>query len=879
MNDLKPFQADTVELAGSNLIEASAGTGKTYSVAILVLRLIIEKEINVKEILMVTFTRAAVAELEERIRLFIRLAYKASLGEKIPDETIANIVSQNIKKIASDRVQKSLRNAVLYLDEISVLTIHSFCQQTLTEFAFETDQLFGAETLQDKKAVLADEINIFWREQVTTIPAELLIYLVNSGLSRDSIQGVVNEHLGGKKYFSYERGKSYSYCQEDHEKIIAELKEIRDKQESLVEEMQHYVEANDSRLRAGIAKNHHARNLLDQVKDSKQIVQIVQGKYGSTGYIKTIFAEILTHCETCDNLATDLAKKISQVISDINCQAINAAQTGLREYMQRNNLLTFDDLIFNLHRAVAKRENPRLVAALRKKYQAVFVDEFQDTDRWQYEIFHSIFGSGTILFYIGDPKQSIYAFRKADIHTYFKAGAEVQHRYTMDTNFRSAEKYIEAMNLFFEPVKDFDTFAFGTAEGIKYRRVHSPAGNKKGELTKAGSPVVPITVTETKSKEHLYDAVVAHIMELLSNPEYTIKERPIKAGDIGILVRAGKEGRNLKRALSRQGISAVNIDEQKILKSEDTRWLLYLLEAMIDISHEHINKALLSPFTGLGKNDIRKINLESAVGLFRGYRDIWTKDGVYAAMMTFIADFDVRRVLLASEGYHSPVVTSPGYSKTAGTGERVIANLYQLIELVHKIQNNKDFSPLELVSWLQRGMEGMEMTGDEFEQRVESDEDAIKIVTIHKSKGLEYNIVFAPFLDMVFYKEADLFSYRDPDSGEYISIEKEKATDKEQLIKEQAEQENRRLIYVAITRAVYSCYLFHSTHHTSNDSSLNAFLKVMDFSHPELIAKTLSGAASSHKAPNNLVGAGLASALVDQRASSHKAPNNLVGAG
>ena len=192
--------------------------------------------------------------------------------------------------------------------------------------------------------------------------------------------------------------------------------------------------------------------------------------------------------------------------------------------------------------------------------------------------------------------------------------------------------------------------------------------------------------------------------------------------------------------------------------------------------------------------------------------------------MKFIADFNVRRVLL---------------EKNIRNGERVIANLYQLIELVHKIQNNKDFSPLELVSWLQRGMEGMEMTGDEFEQRVESDEDAIKILTIHKSKGLEYNIVFAPFLDMVFHKEAELFSYRDPVTGEYISIEKDKVKpEQEVIIKEQAEQENRRLVYVAITRAVYKCYLFHSDHHSANDSSLNAFLKVMDFSRPNLVAKT-----------------------------------------
>ena len=144
-----PFNAVTVPLKGSNLIEASAGTGKTYSIAILALRLILEKNISIREILMVTFTKAAVAELEERIRKFIRLGYKCLLEEAISDRTISNLVHKSLKDIGREKTLERLKDATLFLDETSVLTIHSFCQQTLTEFAFETNQLFGADLLQD----------------------------------------------------------------------------------------------------------------------------------------------------------------------------------------------------------------------------------------------------------------------------------------------------------------------------------------------------------------------------------------------------------------------------------------------------------------------------------------------------------------------------------------------------------------------------------------------------------------------------------------------------------------------------------------------------------------------------------------------------------
>lgn len=807
MTDYKPFNASTVELEGTNLIEASAGTGKTYSIAILVLRLVLEKKLPIKEILMVTFTKAAVAELEERIRLFIRKAYKVSLDEVIDDSTITALVQRIIQQSSKPEIQQRLKEAVLFLDETSVLTIHSFCQLTLTEFAFETNQLFGAETLQDNGAVLTDEINKFWRENITTIPSELLKYLTDAGLTRESIKQIVKEHLKGKKYFNYEKGRLYSFCKEDHEKIIEELKEVGNEKERLEQEMYSYIVNNEKNIKAKSLANTYAKKAgFHLYQTPEQLVEDIKSKRGS-GYVQKLYNEILMYCDDCSKVVDVIEEKTNQVINDINCQAINIVSAGLEEYKQRNNLLSFDDMIVNLHKAFTEQQNQKLVDALQKKYKAVFVDEFQDTDRLQYEIFQKAFGTKTIVFYIGDPKQSIYAFRKADIFTYFKAKEQVQHRYTMNKNFRSAENLINAMNVFFQPQPGFDTFYFNNAaEAINYREVQSPEINNKGSLLKNGSTVAPITITVVSKKEEIYEAVAAQIIELLSNSIFKIvkerKKESITPSDIGILVRTRSQAKDIKSTLARHYIPAVTIDDARVLQSPEAEWLLYLLEAMIEISRASINKALLSPFTGYKNQQILHIDDEITITLFRKYRMLWQEDGVFSALMDFVADFNVRTVLL---------------NANTESGERIIANLFQLIELVHKVQTNKQFSPLELVSWLRRGIEGMETEGDEYEQRIESDEESVKIVTIHRSKGLEYKIVFAPFLDLVDNDKIAFSSYRDPATGEYISIEMDK-TDNEQKrwIREQNEQENRRLVYVSITRAIYRCYVHRNTHFKSS---------------------------------------------------------------
>jgi exodeoxyribonuclease V beta subunit len=812
------FDAATVPLQGSNLIEASAGTGKTYSIAILVLRLVLEKAVPVKEILMVTFTRAAVAELEERIRLFIREAYKVSQAKEIKDDNITTMVLDAIDRSDYQTVQQQLRDAVLFLDETSVLTIHSFCQKTLNEFAFETNQLFGAEMIQDVRTLIADEVQQFWRKHITTMKVPLLEKIYSNSLMT-GLTRVLEEHLAGKKYLGYDLKEDYTITPAMQEEWLLQLESAVQRKEASEAAMHEYIVTHKDRLQTACEKNTFAKkSLLPCLHEPASFLAAIIEKQ-TTKYVTQLFQDIIDLLVQHEVVAAEYNNLMHHITDRLYCFAIREVSKGVHLFKERNNLLSYDDMIGNLHRSLLGSESGKLVNVLRKKYQAVFVDEFQDTDRLQYEIFERAFSEDTILFYIGDPKQSIYAWRKADIFTYFKARESVQHVYSMNRNFRSSGPFIAAMNRFFLPEPDFDTFHFGKdGNAISYMHVESPDNNSKGVLYKQdrSTPDTPISVFTVDNKTSLNNGVAAQVALLLERGQYYIGEdkREIRPSDIGVLVRTKSQGQEVKAHLARLGIPSVTVDDSKVLQSDESVYLLYLMTAMSEPDRSSINRALLSPFTGMVLETVLQLDDEVTLQLFAKYKARWEQDGIYTALMDFISDFNVRNTLLHAH---------------TESGERILSNLFQLTELVHQVQSRKNMSMLELISWLQRGIDGMATEGDEYEQRMESDEEAVNIVTIHKSKGLEYKIVMAPFLDFVWNPQNTFFSFRDPDTGDYVGVEKSRITQEQQdIFWQQSEQENRRLLYVAITRAVYKCFIYHNTYKQSKSSTLARFTDVLE---------------------------------------------------
>jgi exodeoxyribonuclease V beta subunit len=738
------FNPATVSLEGSNLIEASAGTGKTYSIALLVLRLVMEKNIPIQQILMVTFTRAAVAELELRVRAFVRLAAKVSRGQAIEDAAITELVNAARSVHGADTISRRLAEAQLLLDETSVLTIHGFCQRTLGEYAFETGQLFGAETLGEEEflQLVHDSFHEFWRQHVTILHPELLELLLESGLDREDMLKLIREALGGK--------------------LMRHLGDIP--RNFLTEDYQ--------------------QELLDSFQQS----------------------------------GIDPAQTLSDIIHHITTMAIDWVVAEIRQVKQARGFITYDDMIRLLHEAVLTGSHRnQLSRHLQEKYKAVFIDEFQDTDREQYEIFQALFETNHILFYIGDPKQSIYGWRKADIFTYFKAKSKVNRIHVMNTNHRSGKDYIEAMNSFFLPEPEFDTFAFQQhSDAIKYIPVQSPNENKKGTLCYKGEPVTPILISEHAKKKELQKAVPALVTQLLFSGNYTIEipgkpARAVIPGDIGILVRKNREGKQIKELLAQYGIASITIDDAKLLQTGEALDMLYVMEAVKDISRKSINKALLTSLGGYTPETLLTANEEAILLRFRTYQETWKSRGVFEMLRQFLSDHALPLLM----------------EQAGGQTERRVSNILQLVEIIHKVSERKHYDEQEQIQWLKRSIDGELREGDEYEQRIESDEDAVKIVTIHKSKGLEYNIVLAPALDML-AKESHIktLSYRHPETGKYIVIHKKRATDEETGWGEaQQEQENRRLLYVAVTRARYQCLITANMASKYSKSCLRVFTK------------------------------------------------------
>ncbi len=824
------FNAQTVELAGSNLIEASAGTGKTYSIALLTLRLVIEKKIPIEKILMVTFTKAAVAELEIRVRAFVRMALKVSRGEVIGDSTITNLVQNQIQLQGNDEVQKKLETAQLFLDETSVLTIHSFCQRTLSEFSFETGQIFGAETItpDEYNQMMEDAFNEYWRINVTTIRLDILKRFIGFGLVHKDIFDLVKKSFGGKMLFSNIPMPANFLSEPYLEELRQWESDLKERIVGIQKDIIVSILANKQNLIAQLEGNTYGKKsifltlLQKEIWDENTEKLFIESLFEKveTGYVISIFHEYLNNVVDLNELSKEIANRFKGEVNLIAMAAIDSVNNKIQEQKKGRGIITFDDMIGLLFKAVVQGEyNQQLIFALQQKYDAVFIDEFQDTDKEQYAIFDKLFGEGKILFYIGDPKQSIYAFRKADIFTYFTAKNSVQSLHLMNTNYRSTEEYINAMNHFFKPDTNFDTFYFKNdpklENAISYINVGSPNPNTKGQLLCNGGTIKPILISDHDSKKYLRSSVKGIITDLFTPGKYTIvkdgESKNIKPSDIGILVRSNKEGKVMKSILSSLRIPSVTIDDARLLASNEATQLFYILEAVNEISRSNINRALLSKIGGYTDDMLLSTNEEAILLQFKTYQESWINNGVYTMLKQFASDHNVFERL---------------YDDNAENPERTISNIQQLIEILHKITVRKNYEPKELIQWLKKGMEGDAREGDEYEQRLESDQDAVQIVTIHKSKGLEYNIVIAPHLDLLADQEAyTTGSFRDPITGEYYVMKKDLMTDEQkELYVMQSEQENRRLIYVAITRARYQCFITINNASHYAKSSLKKFI-------------------------------------------------------
>jgi len=809
-------------LEGTNLIEASAGTGKTYAIAGLFLRLLLEKRLSVKEILVVTFTEAATGELRDRIRSKLREAVFVFSGRQTDDVFLTGLAKRH----------KSSKNALGYLkaalrtfDQAAIFTIHGFCMRTLRENAFESGSLFDTELVADQENLKREIVDDFWRRHFCQASPLFINYAMSNQISPDKLLSFLGNRTGQPYLkivprvdlpdFSLE-AKEFQECFEKVQRSWPTARpyveqvllndEGLNRQKYGKAKIPSWIQAMESYLTFGennpVLFKEFEKFTADEIARSM--------KKGYTPASHAFFELCQEHLEKQAALQGVFELRLLALKGKL---LLYAKDELARRKMDRN-IQSFDDLLFSMYGALEKRGSEELIESLKRKYKAALIDEFQDTDPIQYAIFKSIFGDKkSLLFYIGDPKQAIYGFRGADIFAYMDASKDVQCRFTLGENWRSEPDLITATNAIFANADrpfvyeqiPFQRATPATGRSPEYLIMGKHAGPplqlwfvNAGKFMESGRPV-----TRGQAYELIPRAVASEISRLLGlgrDHKAVIGKNPLREKDIAVLVRTNAEARMIQDALAALRIPSVLYSTGNLFDTHEALEVERVLGGIAEPNNEKLLRAALSTdMIGFKGEDLfHLLNDETGWGRwpvkFRAYHDLWNERG-------FIQMF---RYLLLDEKVLTRLMALPD-------GERRNTNLLHLSEVLHKVSIENKLNMARLLKWLAEQKDSSTPRSEEHQLRLESDKNAVKVITVHKSKGLEYPVVFCPFAwggsriknakePFMFHDELDNMRLTLDLGSEQMEANRVLG-EKEQLA------ENLRLLYVALTRAKNRCYL------------------------------------------------------------------------
>ncbi len=835
---MEPLDLLNTPLQGINLIEASAGTGKTYTIEGIFLRLILEKELPVDQILVVTFTKAATEELRDRIRIKLLQAENAFSSGMSKDKFLKELLKHQKDHLTAVDL---IHAALVEFDKASIFTIHGFCARILYEHAFETANLFDTELISDQTEWIREVVEDFWRKNFYDAPLELI--------------GFFTEKIKGPGYFqqllSQMRAAEIKIIPKVNQPPLKNVKAFRNVYQCLKDQwpqarkgvIEAFADPSLSAVQYGSLEP--AENETGVTKRDIKIISLIDAmeKYAapnSAGFPLFDNFEKFTDqkirkavkknrqppshdfFKTCDQVyrkAADLQAELENYFVWLKTQLFDYASSELKKRKAQKNIQFFDDLLLMVKKALAAKSGNPLAQAIRQKYKAALVDEFQDTDDIQYEIFSRLFSTkDSLLFMIGDPKQAIYSFRGADIFSYLKAARHARAKFTLQKNWRSEPALISAVNAIFSNVADpfiFKEIPFENARPGKKALSAPSQSNPPLTLWYLDSrthapPNKPITKTE--SVRLIGEAVADEICRML-----TTESEPWLPGDVAVLVRTNRQAQLIKDDLSAKGIPAVLYSTGNIFDSREAMELekiLLSISAPSDV--DYAKAALAMDMMGARGEELLSAGLdvrrwESRLAAFREYYQLWQRSGFMAMFRMLLSREKIRQRLLAF-----------------ADGERRLTNVLHLAEILQQESVRRNLGISGVIKWLAEQRSGQAPRLEEHQLRLESDERAVKIVTIHKSKGLEYPVVFCPFgWEGSFVKDNEIiFHQQDKRDGDpRLTLDLGSDSRNLNLIHAQNEllAENVRLLYVASTRAKSKCYLAWGRIKTA-DSSAHAYL-------------------------------------------------------
>jgi len=823
-----PFNLARSPLAGFNLIDASAGTGKTYTICALVLRLLLEKDLGIEEILVVTYTETATEDLRDRIRQKLRQALQALANRNSDDPFLQEylLLIEDASK-AKQRFADALRS----FDEAAIFTIHSFCQRMLLENSFESNTLFDTELVTDDSYLLREVVEDFWRRNFHQ-DSDLFSQYAADQLSPDVLHSFLDSFLPHPVLQFVPAFEPEEYCSnlfDPEKKYIEAYSSVCTAWPTARDEVNSdllYSEALNrntyrkekmsglfSAMDAMAAACHPSIALFDgfALLTSSTIISRTKSKHTP---------KVLLFYDLCENLQQARSMLLHQYDLCLLAKKKKLADSFRIEFNKRKeqkNIFSFDDLLRKLHGALSGPGGASFARTVALKYRAVLIDEFQDTDPLQYEIFTAICRDRSLLFLIGDPKQAIYSFRGADIFTYMDAAASTQLiHHTLGVNHRSIPGLVKAVNTLFSRASMpfvFDAISFQpVAPTLKEQQQFLTIDGRQEppfivwHVTKHGAGDNTEKFTKTAARHTIIAAVAAEVTNLLALAEENracLEGRKLLPGDIAILVRKNDEARKIQEALTACRVPSVLHSGGNLFASWEAREMALLLGGIAAPRNlSKVKTGLLTRLIGLEAEEIDPVspNSESVIEKwllrFRTYHEIWNRHGFIQMFWTIMTENRVRVRLLALEN-----------------GERSLTNILHMAEILHQEAVDRGLNTTALLGYLYDRIAAGQTRNVEHQLRLESDADRVKIVTVHKAKGLEYPVVFCPFTwegSRLSSLESCIFHMRKgPDTKTEIVFDAgSPELDKHlQLARQEELAENLRLLYVALTRAVHRCYL------------------------------------------------------------------------
>lgn len=796
----------THPITGVSLIEASAGTGKTYTITHLYARSLLETEYQVQQILVVTFTNAATQELKGRIRQLLHELWDyldGSQSHKVFDTLYAEYRGNQTTRL-------KLQQALINFDEAAIYSIHGFCQRVLNSFPIETHSLIEQHIVPDELELKQSALLDFWRQHIINLELIKLAWVLGLWKTPDKLLRACEPLM------SYQ--ETAGLQQDDAEDNILQT------WQSLAQHWQssqHEISAvllNNPALNGNKVQAKTVNVLLEQLNSLfKHVIP-----YALPPKWELITTKKLVTClkkdQTDDRIFNDffqLAEQfglhheawLRQQKLDILLQASNSIQSRITQLKKDALNVSFNDLIQQLS-DVLKKDNGTLSKRIRETFPMAMVDEFQDTDSKQYAIFKILYPaslakdnpqSTIALIMIGDPKQAIYSFRGADVFTYQQAKQNTQKQFTLDINYRSTADYIELVNRLFNKNEN----AFIYKQLIEFNI--SKASDHAGSITQQGKRVSPLVswfypfTPKPENKAHAEDyfssVCASEIKHILQQQTLLLDGEKVQAKDLAILVRKGSQASLMKSKLAQQGISAALISRESVFSTRQAREITLLLEVLIDPTNSARLYGLLSTdlfcwnasqIHGLQSDNRALVTLLEQV---KSYQNHWQEKGLLSMFFQLLDD----QQTLNKNSQHME-------------SERRMTNWIHIMEQLQQ-QAGEHASLSQALNWLRMQREqSTRQAKDEYQLRLESDRELVKIVTIHKSKGLEYPIVFLPFIwdgkDTRY--EPESYTVHDNQGNKQLVVLSE---DNRKRWREENLAEEVRLFYVAMTRARYRTYL------------------------------------------------------------------------